>query len=74
MTALTDGQLAVLSDPRGISTPLTAGDAGNDGLRRSNSQFSDLTGRIETSPRTPRRSDLYDAQNGWLNAGGKVGA
>lgn len=43
-------------------------DAGNDGLRRSNSQFSDLTGRVETSPRTPRRSELQDtAQVYWMN-------
>ena len=34
------------------------GDGGNDGFRRSNCQFTDLTGRVETSPRTPRRSEL----------------
>ena len=38
------------------------GDAGHEGLRRSNSQFTELTGRVETSPRTPRRSDLLGSQ------------
>lgn len=44
------------------------GDAGHEGLRRSNSQFTELTGRVETSPRTPRRSDLQDTAGVyWMN-------
>eukprot|EP00435_Cladocopium_sp_Y103_P025929 s2351_g6.t1 len=43
-------------------------DGGNDGLRRSNCQFTDLTGRVETSPRTPRRSELQDTAGVyWMN-------
>lgn len=43
-------------------------DGGNDGFRRSNCQFTDLTGRVETSPRTPRRSELQDTAGVyWMN-------
>lgn len=53
--------------PRSVAMK-SFGDGGNDGFRRSNCQFTDLTGRVETSPRTPRRSELQDTAGVyWMN-------
>ncbi|CAJ1372120.1 unnamed protein product [Effrenium voratum] len=71
--ATSESQLTGFASPSAALSPRGAvkafRDRSNEDLRRGNCQFTDLTGRTETSPRTPKRSEMHHtAGSYWATA------